>query len=230
MTAQALTGAGNLTSTTSTSAAGLTGSKPASVADGDLLLAAFYHRNASGTITAPAGWTAYKTESGNGTMGLFGKPIPSAAGESATDYAFSSNQGSARCVLIIFRVTGAAISGQPDAAGATSVFTGTSSLVLPSVTAVSADCLLIGVGTCNTSALPAPTYTPPSPMTTVQQTTVAAGASTSTLIVGQEDLLSSGATGTRTLAASPNAANSGGFLVTIESLAQQQFQGWGVPL
>lgn len=211
----AQTGTGNVTTTSSTSATGLTGSKPANVADGDLLWAVFYHRNASGTVTAPSGWTIAKTVNTNGTFCLATKPIPSASAETATTYAFASNQGAARCLLAIGRITGVDLNNPVDATGTTSVFTGTSSLSLPAVTAVAPDTLLIAVATDNTSTGTLASITADAATTEIAHVGVNTGSATSDLEVAAQALASSGSTGTRTATMSPAAANSGGFLATI---------------
>jgi hypothetical protein len=211
----AATGTGNVTTTSSTGATGLTGSKPSNVVDGDLLWAVFYHRNASGTITAPSGWTIAKTVNTNGTFCLATKPIPSASAETATTYAFSSNQGSARCLLAIGRITNADLNNVVDATGATSLFTGSTSLSLPAVTAVGPDCLLLAVATDNTSTGTVAAFTADSAMSEITQVSVNTGAATSALQLAGQALSSSGSTGTRAPTISPAAANSGGFLATI---------------
>lgn len=208
----ALTGAGNVTATSSTSATVLTGSKPSGTSDRDLLWALFYHRNIGGTVTAPSGWSVVKIEAGNGTFAFAVKPIPSAATESATSYAFSNNQGNGRCVLLIGRITGADLSDPINAIGATSVFTGTASLVHPSVNAA-AGSLLLTVSTNNAGATVA-SFTAPSGMTQVAQQSVAGSSNAQ---VAQQLLGSTGATGTRSATMAPAASNSGGFLVAIRA-------------
>jgi hypothetical protein len=212
MSITALTGAGNVTSAESSSADTLAGNKPASIADGDALWAAIYYRNSGGTLTAPGGWTAGKTDTGNASVGLYVKPIATASGEPAT-YSFGvTGVGSSRCILLIGRITGADLSDLVDAAGAVSLYTGTASLVHPSVTAAGG--LLLSVSTCNRSNATPSVFSEDGAMTQVAQEAVVDGSSSSSVQVAQA-LVSSGATGTRTAAMAPSANNSAGFLVTL---------------
>lgn len=210
----AQTGTGNIASASSNSSASLTVNKPGNLADGDLLWAVPYFRNASATITAPSGWTIHKTEAGNGTFCFATKPVPTASSEPSS-YTFSTSGGANRCVMAMGRITGALLSSPLDAVGATSPITGTASVVLPSVTAVRSQCLLLAIAINNTSSGTAATFTLDPAMTGTTQQTVNTGSNTSTIQVGQQALTSAGATGTRTPTMSPAASNSAGFLVTI---------------
>lgn len=212
----AQTGANDITTAFSTSASALTANKPPATADGDLLVAAFDHRNTNGTITTPAGWTQWQIETAQGTFGLWGHPVPSAAAELATSYQFSTNQGNGRCQLAIFRVTGADLASQPDAAGSLAVHTGTTGVTMPAVTAVTASGLLLAVATNNTNSGTVATITAATGMTEIIQVNANSGSATSNMQVAQQTLTSSGSTGTRTATFSPNAANSGGFMVSID--------------
>lgn len=214
----AQTGTGNVTSTSSTSAATLTAAKPSNVADGDLLWAVYFARNASGVVTAPSGWTIRKAEAGNGTFAFCTKPIPSASAETATTYAFSVTGGSSRCVLLVGRITGANLNGPADVIGASSVFTGTTSLVHPAITAAFADDLLLTVSTNNNTTGTPSAFTAPTGMTEVAQLSVGNSGTptaTSDVQVAQVALTASGTTGTKTATISPGAANSAGFLVGV---------------
>lgn len=214
----ALTGAGNVTAAESSSSDTLAAAKPANLTDGDLLWAAAYFRNAAGTLSAPVGWTLVKSDTGNASFGIWVKPITTAASEPAS-YTFSvAGVGSSRCILLIGRITGADATTPIDAAGAVSVYTGTASLVHPSVTAVAADCLLLAVSTCNLSTDTPPTFTADPAMTQVAQEDIIG--SSSSMQVAQEPLTLAGATGTRTATMSPSANNSAGFLVTIAAGAE----------
>ncbi|MBX6382013.1 MAG: hypothetical protein IRZ07_03415 [Microbispora sp.] len=212
----AQTGAGNVTTASSASAVGLTASKPANISDGDLLWAVLYHRNSNGTITAPSGWSIAKTDGSNGTWCFATKPVPSAAGETATSYTFNNNQGSARCVLMVGRITGADLSAPIDAVGPSAAITGTASVVLPSMTAATAGALLLAIPINNAGANIA-VFTAPAGMTEVAQQGIVSGAATANAMVAQQLLASAGATGTRTATVSPAASNSGGFMVTIRA-------------
>lgn len=211
----AATGGGNITSANSASATSLSATKPTNVSDLDLLWAVFIHRNAAANLTADSGWSWAKTEGGNGTFGFATKPIPSASAETPTSYAFSTDGGSNRCVLGLGRITGANLASPIDAVGTSSVFTGTTSLVLPSLTTTQGGCLLLAVEMNNTSSGTVSTFTLDPAMTGTTQLNVNTGTNTTNFQLGQQQLASAGATGTRTPTMSPAAANSGGFLVAI---------------
>lgn len=221
----ALTGAGDLTTATQQAASSITANKPTNTSDGDLLLAAFFHRNSRAdttSITVPSGWSALGSVNVlDETFGLYAKPIPSAAAETATSYTWTVTVGgSGRCMLAIFRVVGAALAHPLDAAGAQAVHTGTTSVVDPAVTAVSSSALLLALNVSNTTTSSQPLFTPPSGMTSVVDVQITnATPSSSTMQVAQQALASAGDTGTRTFAMSPAAANSGGFMVAIAPIA-----------
>lgn len=208
-------GAGNVTTASSGSTpTSLTASKPSNTSDGDLLIAAYFNRTAANTFTTPSGWTAYQTNVVNGSFGLWGKPIPSAAAEVATTYAFGATSGN-RSLLVVFRVTAALLAAALDAAGASSPSTGSPSTVDPAVTAVTASGLLVAVNTNNTTTATVSNYTAPTGMTEVSQINCTTGAATSCMEIAVQALTASGSTGTRTANISPAAANSAGFMVTI---------------
>lgn len=219
----ALTGAGNVTTVSATSAATLTGGKPSGVADGDLLWALYAHRNAAAVITPPSGWAQQLLQSTNGTVGLWTKPIPSASAETATTYAFSNTGGSGRVMLAIGRITGARLSAPVDVAGALSVITGSSSTIDPSVTPSNANGLLLAINVNNNTSGTPSAYTAPTGMTEVAQMSVGnSGTPTasSDLQVAQQALTGTSATGTRTAPISLAAGNSAGWLIVIAGPAQ----------
>lgn len=217
----AQTGAGNVVTNSTASASSIAANKPANVADGDLLVAAVFFRNASGTVTPPSGWALLGTlNTTNETFGLYYKYIPTASGEAATSYSFSTTGGASRNLIIIFRVTGAVPSSPQDAAGALAAYTGTTSVVDPAVTAVDPESLLLAFNIANTSTGSQPVFTAPAGMTEVGQITVSnATPASSSIQVAQQALSSSGSTGTRTFTMSPAATNSGGIMVTIRAPA-----------
>lgn len=215
MAPTALTGAGNVTSANGGSVDVLTVSKPANLADGDLLIAAVYHRTSAETLSAPAGWSWAKQESGNGTFGIAYKAITDAAGE-ASSYDFSTSDGAGRMVAGVIRVTGADLADPIDATGSSAAITGTSSITLPAVTAATAGCLLVSLTIDNGGATVA-SFTQDAAMSGVTQLAIDTGDSTSNIQVAQQSLTSSGSTGTRTSTMSPAANNSGGFMITIAS-------------
>lgn len=220
MPAVALTGAGNVTTVTNAASASGVVNKPANVADGDLFVCAGYFRNSAGTITTDSGWSQLgPLNQTNETFGLWSKPIPSAAAESATSYTFSSSAGSGRLMLSLFRVTGADLTSPQDSAGALALYTGTTSVSLPAVTTAAASTLLLGMAINNTTVNTTSVFTADGAMTEVTQLTISTGAATSSIQVAQQALSSSGSTGTRTPAISPAAANSGGFMVAVAAAA-----------
>jgi hypothetical protein len=214
----ALTGAGNLTTTTSVSSSSATVTKPSNLADGDLMIAVIYFQTAGGTVTVPSGWTLLASWSIR-TGGIYAKAVPTASAESGNpSYVWSSSAGVGRMTGTIFRVTGAALTGAslPEAAGTAAGATGTSSVVLPTVTATSTTPLLIAAAFTNTTGTGLPAFSPPTGLNTVTGSELQVpGSSTSTSWVGTETLAGSGATGTRTIGLSPTATNSGGVMVTI---------------
>lgn len=110
--------AGDITSATVTNSATLIGAKPGNTVDGDVLWAVVYTATSGVTWpTAPTGWTRAGGPGTNGTVGIFSKPIPSAAAETATNYTWTSSGASARGAVIIFRSTGASGSAPLDAIG-----------------------------------------------------------------------------------------------------------------
>lgn len=214
------TGAGNVTTTQSGAGSTITLTKPANIADGVVLGAALYWRNASGTPTAPAGWTLMGVlNTTYETFGLWTKPIPTASGEPA-DYSWSINTGTQRIAGVMFLILGANLSAVQDSYGSLAAYTGTSSVVLPQVTTSAADTLLVGYAINNANVTGTPSaFTGPGSMTTVGTVSADNGTSaTSTIWVGSQVLSAAGATGTRTATMSPNAANSGGIMVAITGI------------
>jgi hypothetical protein len=214
----ALTGVNDVTTATSGSASSLACNKPSALSDGNLLVCAGYFRNSGATITAPSGWTQFgPLNTTNETFGLWSKPVASAAGEPAS-YTFSTSGGNGRLLLSIFRVTGADLVTPLDAQGALGVYTGTTSVVGPAVTAVNGSGLLLAYFIDNTTTSTVAAFTAPAGMTEVNQVSVVSGATTSSHQICQQTLTASGTTGTRTASISPSAANSGGFMVTVTPL------------
>lgn len=220
MAVAALTGAGNVTTTATTTAtaSSVVLGKPSNTADGDLLVAFVYFRNSGGTVTAPSGWTQLgPLNTTNETFAAYSRPIPSAAAESATTYTWSTSGGSSRANGILFRVTGADLSATP-ASGALAAYTGTSSVSLPAVTTGTASNLLLGFAINNTSTATQSVMSSAS-MTTVAEvvsTSSASPTATADIWVGAEQLSASGSTGTRSITMSPAAGNSGGFMVALQ--------------
>lgn len=221
MTVQAQTGAGtDVQTANNVSSTSITISKPTAVADGDILFAHVRFQNSGGTITAPSGWTSAFQQSAGWTSAIFYKAIPTASAETATTYAFSTNAGGGRVVGQIFRVTGGLDSAPIDATGTFSAETGTTSCVVPAVTAPNPTGLLLAFAEIDVAATGAAgvetvTWSGGSLVSTAQ---VDNGSThTSTVWVGQAQITASGTTGTETLNLSPTAANSGGILLIVAS-------------
>lgn len=214
------TGAGNVTTAQNSSANSITVSKPSNTADGDLLVVAFFHRNAGGTITPPSGWTLVGTlNTTNETFGLYYKAIPSAAAETATTYAFSTSAGSSRVTAVCFRALGVNLSSIADAAGSLAAYTGTTSISLPAVSAVSGYTLLVAMSITNNSTTGSPSLmSAPSGMTKVGEVSADNGSATATVAVFTEVRSVAGSTSTRSIPVSPTASNSGGIMVTFTGI------------
>jgi hypothetical protein len=221
MPAVVQTGTGNVTTTNGQNVTSVTVAKPANTVDGDLFLALVYHRNSGATLTAPSGWTWAKQDAVNATYGVAYKAIPSAAAETATSYAFSTSGGSGRMTTGLVRVTGANLASPLDATGTTSGTTGTTSLTMPSMNAGVAGALLIAVET-NNGGSTVSAFTPDPAMTGIAQINVKTpdGTGSCNTQFAQQQLTSTGATGTRTCTMSPAANNSSGFLMTIKAAAE----------
>ena len=197
-------------------ATSVTVNKPTNVADGDTLVVWAYFRNNSGTITPPSGWTAVSgsLQTTQATIQAFTKPIPSAAGETATSYTFSYSGTTARCNLTCFRATGVDSTTPIDASG-TWVTTGTTSIVLPAVTAVSSTAMLIGFALAQMGSTTVPTLTPPGGMTLLIEDDFNNGTNDSSTGVFFKSLSSSGSTGTQTITVSASPSSVAGFMFTL---------------
>jgi hypothetical protein len=215
MSPTALTGAGNVTTSTAASTATNTTSKPSSVADGDTLWAVLDHRASSASwSTVPTGWTQRFSDNSNSLLSVFSKPIPSAAAETATSYSWVASVSAVRTVGTIFRVTGANLSAPLDAVGAF-VGTGTTSIIDPAVTAGLPGTLLLAIFVAfSTTTTPAVVGTP-SGMTEVGHVSYSPSGSTY-LEIAQQALSSTGSTGTRTgTITSGTAASVSGVMLTV---------------
>ena len=227
MAVTALFGPGNSTTASSAAATTLAAAKPANVTDGDLLVAVAFSQFATGTVTsAPAGWTliagtAFTAKTG----GVYYKAIPSAAAEAPTSYSWTFS-GSGRVALDVFRVTGTNPITPIDAVGALAV-QGVGNTTLPSVTAVAANALLMGVAYWNNSTTAVSVVTPGAGMTDGEQVASPTTGSTSGIDVAYQQLNAAGATGTRLFATNPSAATSAGVMFTIAPAPAAAFTGMG---
>lgn len=225
-----LNGAGNLTfDAPADTPAGttLTIAKPANITDGDMLVAVVTFQNTNGTpsVTYPAGWTQVSPPVGLSPLrpsGIYVLPVPSAAAFAGTSsWQWSTNVAAGRRRGMIFRVTGADLTTQPDVYGAWAGTSGQSSVELPGVTTTRTNTMLIATAHSQSAlGLGQPAYTPPAGMTsiaTINVTPATTDANTG-LWAGYEARPTSGATGNRTITMSPSTTNSGGFMVALRSL------------
>lgn len=210
----AQTGAGNVTTTPVTAGTSITVTKPSSIADGDLFVGVIYSSNTTVTFTPPSGWTNQGGQNTNRTVAVFTKPIPSAAAESAPDYAWTWS-GSSRALGIIFRVTGANLAAPVDVFGTAVAIGAVATMAAPSVTTVQPATLLLSVDWTQTTAAPVSAMSPPGSMSTVGSVSTAPAA-TSALQVEAETLSVAGATGTRTESMSPTPANAGALMLALD--------------
>ena len=227
MAVTALFGPGNSTTASTAAATTLAAAKPGNIADGDLLVAVAFSQFATGTVTsAPAGWTLIPgTTFTAKTGGVYYKAIPSAAAEAPTSYSWTFS-GSGRVALDVFRVTGASLSNPVDAVGALAV-QGVGNTTLPSVTAIAANTLLVGVAYWNNSTTAVSTVTPGAGMTDGEQVASPTTGSTSGIDVAYQQLTASGATGTRLFTTNPSAATSAGVMFTLAPQPAAAFTGSG---
>lgn len=209
----AQTGAGNVTTATIGSGSSLTIGKPSSLADGDFLVAILNHANLGATwTTVPAGWTSPTggIYTAARTSGIWGKPIPSAAAETAADYTWAATgAGSARMGGLIVRVTGADLADPWDVVGSWQAALGASG-----VTTARPNCLLVGAFWSYISGTTPNTVSPPAGMSSVGGWSVSPSSSTTHLLAA-EDRPTPGATGSRTATATPSGSSALSVLAAI---------------
>jgi len=224
---QVLTGAGNLTSSApSTNGTTITLTKPANIADNDMLVAIVTFQNANGTpsITAPSGWTQVSPAVGFSPLrpsGIYVLPVPSAAAVSAASWDWSTNVSTGRRRGMLFRITGADLTTQPEATGTWADTSGTASVSLPGVTTTHTNTTLISmIYTQSAAGLGYSTFTPPAGMSTIATVNVTPdGLNNTDLWAGYEQLSAATVTGTRTVTWSPSSTSSGGCMIALRSTA-----------
>lgn len=190
--------------------------KPTHTTDGDLLVAYFYSQASSGTLTIPSGWTASTQFTGR-RGGVYYKAIPSASAETASNYTFG-NSVTGRVCVIIFRVTGANLNAPFDIeAAATTEVTGSSPVVVPSVTPTTANTLALAFLYWNNSSTSVSTFATSGQTSIKQQLASPATGNTSGIAISTELLDGSlSPTGSQSFTTSPNAVNQAGFMLTIK--------------
>lgn len=217
-----LLGVGNVTTASNGNATSITVNKPANLANGHYLFAAILQRNAAGTWTVPAGWTAVGvTQQDYVDCKVYYKYVASAAAETATSYTWSTNKTAERIIGIMWLQSNTDATSPIDALG-TGVATSPNRTTMnyTSVTAVSSHATLIAVGYSTlASSSTAPIGSTPTGMTEITNVSSTSTAnSTVNLKVSYQNLSVAGATGTRTTTFSPAAAGSGGFTFTINPI------------
>lgn len=220
-----LTGAGDLTTAApNTNGIDINIAKPANIADGDLLIAvvAFQNSNVpSPAITAPAGWNRLGPGIPSNPLrpgGIYVLPVPSAASVTETSWTWSTNVDPGRRRGMIYRARGVNLSDPLDASGTWSAATGTSSVVLPGLTAATTGAALLTMAYSQSSAGTGyPNYTPPSPMQTLALVNTPDTGQSNTALWSGYEMVQPGATGSRTISISPAAANSGGYMIALKA-------------
>lgn len=208
-------------STTATAASGtgsaLTIAKPANVAVGDLLVGHFYSQFTGTVTTPPSGWTlqhAFNTYRSGGFYTLAVTDATVLAGLPSTWSMTSS--GSGRLAWDIHRVTGADLTAPIDVVGV-DVQNALATTVLSSVSPTNAGGLLEALAWWNNSSTTQSNYAVDAAMTDGEQVKSPATGNTSGIDVSYQQLVSSGATGTRSLVTTPTGASNGGFLYVIKA-------------
>lgn len=222
LAAAPLTGAGNVTSGAANTGTTLTINKPANLADGDLLVAVVGARASSAVYTTPpTGWTRVDPNVDNtaaGVIRLYYKKITTASGEAAS-YTWAGG-ASGRHAGVMFRVTGHDTTVPIDGtAGDVATLVSTPDrIILPAVTTVTENALLVALGWSSTTGGTIGTFTRAG-MTQVGTANTTTGASESAMTALTETVPAVGSTGTRSITGSPTAAYStgSGYMVAIRS-------------
>jgi hypothetical protein len=218
------TGAGNATGTVASSGTSITVAKPANVANGDLLLACVYNRNSdAGWSSVPSGWTLVASQptppAGSGFLAFYTKAIPSAAGETATDYTWSAAASTGRMTAVINRVTGAHATAvnAVSATAATQLGTGTSSTITcPAATTTVANTIVISAVAANTTSNDQTYMTVPSGTTLAAQVVTNTGGSNTQLQLAQNEQSTAASTGSKQWTTTGSLQASGvGFLIVV---------------
>ena len=217
-------GAGDLTTDApSTNGTSITLTKPVNIADGDLLIAEVTFQNANGipSITPPTGWTRLGPAVSVSPLrpsGIYVLPVPSAAAIADTSWTWTTNVSTGRRRGMLFRATGVDLTTPQDAYGSWSAATGTSSIVLPEVTVVTSNSVLLTIAyTQSAAGTGYPSFTPPSPMVTIATVNTTPDSLANTGLWAGYESVGTGASGTRTVTLSPTVSNSGGYMVALRS-------------
>lgn len=174
--------------------------KPTGTLDGHLMIAFMGSASSSNsTWTGDTGWTEILDQGVSPNLRIAYK----IAASEPTTYTFTTTVSNPLygCILTYANAS-------YDAIG--TITTGANPLVISAVTASVTNCMLLGVGMRNLASL---TITPPGSMTTRITNNDASGPS---LCIAEEQLTSSGSSGTRTFSGFSNTNNVGGVLLTIK--------------
>lgn len=197
--------------------------KPTNTADGDLLVAVvtFQNANVSPVITPPAGWTKIGPALANNPLratAIYVMPVPIAANVVDTSWIWTTNTASGRKRGMLFRVTGADLTVPQDSFGGWSAATGTTSVVLPEVVTTYSNSSLLAVAYTQSSAgIGYPAFTPPAGVTSIATVNTPSDSLANTGLWAGYQVVSPGASGTRTVSLSPAVTSSGGFMVALKA-------------
>lgn len=218
--AEALTGAGNVTTEAVTSGTAITIDVPANIENGHVLVAAIHGRNNTAVYTTPpAGWTAVTPISDNTTAGvirLYTHVVTDVTTEPA-DYTWSGGT-SGRHVGMMFIVEGALTSSVVGVAGAVSgANIATDQMTPGSITTATINALLLCFVMGNTASGGAAIFSTTSGMALVGTAGTATGSAESGIAVFSEHRPSAGGTGTRTTQADRDIVSGLGYMISIKS-------------
>lgn len=186
------------------SASSATMAKPSGVTDGVMLRAfVFSQVSAGAAMTPPAGWTLEVAPTGR-RAGVYRRPVPVAASETATSYTWST-ASAGRYAAAIWVSTGEDLNNPVDVVGVftTEATTATAAALSPTNAAT----LLVELVYWNNSTTTASTVNFPGGATKLIDVSSPTTGNTSGIAVGVEQLSASGSTGTRAFTATPTPTN-----------------------
>lgn len=194
-TLEALTGAGDITTFSNSSANDIILDKPTNTTDNDVLIAVVNHRNEGTAFTTPANWTRLVPSNGfagsYGTWAVYYLPVDDASALPSS-WTWTAGGGPWRSTGILFRVTGADINNPIHIVGDSN---SGNPAALPSITTTIDNTLLIASMISNEGQANSLNATG---MTEIAHITTGAG-SGSTAGALQQSFPLAGATGTRTI-------------------------------
>lgn len=215
---QIFTGAGNITTGNAVSpATNVTASKPANLADNEQLIAVVFNRtyHNNGFTAVPAGFDLIGRSDSTYNFAAYIKNVEAVSDEPA-NYTFTAAAGG-RTELVLIRASNIHPDSPIDVLGTLAGVTGTDNIVMPGVDPGTSNTLLIGVAAAGRSNASPPLFFAPSGMQLAVNGSVVDGASSSDVGVFYEQRLPDTATGSRTAAIAPVAANSVGFMFALRA-------------